>query len=475
MNETDRPARNPDPDRSQSDPNPLSPKQWIIIGVGLALGTVIWVFASVLTAKPYADQSVHADMVALANTQQPDPDAPSRYADLVDALMEFDAALDQVANEVVREEGYFGTGVKILDFSTVRVELDPNDQFYYERHLADAADVRRSVDVILERRLFDEVTRLLRSPNLGNGYPSAYDESGALLPMYEWSLQEFAYWRKFMLTPIGCARVLAERGETQRAASMLEHCDRIPGMLTRQAMLVEHLVGFAVADMIATEIEFIATRPDITPQSIATLRRSHERLSDFGDLAVAIQGEAVTLRDWHYRTHTAGGRYIPSVGEQITTSFSAVEPIGLKERLGDMTGYHLARRRASLAASKKLFQNYEAAAREHDPLERDRFITAALDSVSSLNDRYEFLKLMAPSLGPVILSHFKVQARITALDLLLHMAQYRLDHGDWPESLNQLIPHYLDAIPTDPLTGKPFEYNHTPGQPPSLERLGAGS
>lgn len=35
---------------------------------------------------------------------------------------------------------------------------------------------------------------------------------------------------------------------------------------------------------------------------------------------------------------------------------------------------------------------------------------------------------------------------------------YRRRHGAWPESLEQLVPEFLDAVPVDPFTGKALEY-----------------
>jgi hypothetical protein len=58
------------------------------------------------------------------------------------------------------------------------------------------------------------------------------------------------------------------------------------------------------------------------------------------------------------------------------------------------------------------------------------------------------------------------------MEVLLAMAAYRLDTGDWPTALDQLVPDYLDAVPINPVTGDPFEYDHEPGEAPSIQSLG---
>jgi hypothetical protein len=35
--------------------------------------------------------------------------------------------------------------------------------------------------------------------------------------------------------------------------------------------------------------------------------------------------------------------------------------------------------------------------------------------------------------------------------------RYRIDQGRWPESLNQLVPRYLSAVPRDPFVNSPLK------------------
>ncbi|NBB94580.1 MAG: hypothetical protein GVY16_02460 [Planctomycetes bacterium] len=38
------------------------------------------------------------------------------------------------------------------------------------------------------------------------------------------------------------------------------------------------------------------------------------------------------------------------------------------------------------------------------------------------------------------------------------MAVYRAEHGDWPESLEQLLPEILQTVPPDPWSDGPLKY-----------------
>jgi hypothetical protein len=48
---------------------------------------------------------------------------------------------------------------------------------------------------------------------------------------------------------------------------------------------------------------------------------------------------------------------------------------------------------------------------------------------------------------------------IAATRTLLAMKAYKLDKGRLPETLEQLVPDYLDAVPIDDFDGKPIRYN----------------
>ncbi|MBN1588944.1 MAG: hypothetical protein JW888_05470, partial [Pirellulales bacterium] len=50
------------------------------------------------------------------------------------------------------------------------------------------------------------------------------------------------------------------------------------------------------------------------------------------------------------------------------------------------------------------------------------------------------------------------ESRYRAFRLQLALAAWRLEHGEVPATLDQLVGAYLDAVPIDPYTGRPFRY-----------------
>ncbi len=52
-------------------------------------------------------------------------------------------------------------------------------------------------------------------------------------------------------------------------------------------------------------------------------------------------------------------------------------------------------------------------------------------------------------------------ARLRAAGAALAVEQWRLEHGGWPESLEDLVPELLESVPTDPFTGEALRYRQT--------------
>jgi hypothetical protein len=86
---------------------------------------------------------------------------------------------------------------------------------------------------------------------------------------------------------------------------------------------------------------------------------------------------------------------------------------------------------------------------------------------AALNNSPERAALVAvvPDLHGLDKSCRRIDARLRCLIAALAAERYRLQHGEWPEGLNDLTPKFLASVPTDPTTGEPLGYFH------SLDRM----
>lgn len=59
-------------------------------------------------------------------------------------------------------------------------------------------------------------------------------------------------------------------------------------------------------------------------------------------------------------------------------------------------------------------------------------------------------KLLLPATNQFDIAVLRFRGRQAALEVLFAAQAYRRDHGEFPESLHQLVPQYLEAVPLDP-------------------------
>ena len=56
----------------------------------------------------------------------------------------------------------------------------------------------------------------------------------------------------------------------------------------------------------------------------------------------------------------------------------------------------------------------------------------------------------------------KAHARLRVAAVALAVERFRIEHGNWPASLSQLVPSWLARVPTDPFDEKPIRYGTIP-------------
>jgi hypothetical protein len=58
--------------------------------------------------------------------------------------------------------------------------------------------------------------------------------------------------------------------------------------------------------------------------------------------------------------------------------------------------------------------------------------------------------------------HWTALAELRCAVAMLAVERYRLAHGNWPKSLNDLVPRFLREVPADPFDGKPLRFRRLP-------------
>jgi hypothetical protein len=88
---------------------------------------------------------------------------------------------------------------------------------------------------------------------------------------------------------------------------------------------------------------------------------------------------------------------------------------------------------------------------------------AATNFVAILGKRraartYPMAGLMLPSLAKIFLNDAAVHAQMRLVNTALAIERFRILRGSSPTDLKQLVPQFLDSVPTDPFDGAPLRY-----------------
>jgi hypothetical protein len=86
--------------------------------------------------------------------------------------------------------------------------------------------------------------------------------------------------------------------------------------------------------------------------------------------------------------------------------------------------------------------------------EADR-IKAEVEGMSAL---YAMTKMLTPSTSRIMALSHRLTALVGSARAGLAAERYRMKHGDWPASLESLVPEFLDAVPIDPFTDAPLRF-----------------
>ena len=81
-----------------------------------------------------------------------------------------------------------------------------------------------------------------------------------------------------------------------------------------------------------------------------------------------------------------------------------------------------------------------------------------MNEVDGMGKQYFLIQLLVPALGRLFEVDLRAVAGVRNATTALAIERYRLANEILPESLDDLVPHYLSEVPTDPFDGMPLRY-----------------
>ena len=115
--------------------------------------------------------------------------------------------------------------------------------------------------------------------------------------------------------------------------------------------------------------------------------------------------------------------------------------------------FRFADRKETLAKTEELFELYSKQLQVPFWSEERVNLDNVWDQEFEDSDKFSFLAEFFPAMEPVRIAKDRLVARKSAAITAIAAHRYLADHGNWPPSLRELTPLYINKIPKDPISG----------------------
>jgi hypothetical protein len=247
------------------------------------------------------------------------------------------------------------------------------------------------------------------------------------------------------------ACLAAEEGRSYEAAQAICDSLALSRGLYEEPELISGLVGCAVASISLWAADRLLSRAEVSSDDLLTLQTALSDAADRVSFHAGFAGEIAMQQDSFDRIQKGEDPLDIIGGGASPSQRNAVRKTLFWLMRG--SGYVQANRKKCLRETLKLV---EIAGDPTPETLNDAFWRDWTVRVSSR--RHILASMFLNALGKSIAQGEKARARLRASAACCAAMRYRNDTGKWPDSLDTLVPAYLDKLPIDPFTGNPLIY-----------------
>jgi hypothetical protein len=236
----------------------------------------------------------------------------------------------------------------------------------------------------------------------------------------------------------------AEAGDAPGAAQSVEDMLAMSASLRQDPTMISRLVRVAVNAIAMVTLERVLSRTPVTDQTLRSLAERQMRSEDLEGLPAILAAERCTGYDFLSRQDISQLTLYAGVTSRRLTLLQFLYRFG-GAKTPDLLEFLRLSREWVTASQEPLPQRMDASkalASKVAKLPEYRIGTKALLSIS---DRF-------------LLEDARGVARLRCARAAMAVERYRNAKGTLPETLESLVPEYLDAVPQDPFNGKPLLY-----------------
>ncbi|MEK6677156.1 MAG: hypothetical protein AABZ47_16070 [Planctomycetota bacterium] len=218
--------------------------------------------------------------------------------------------------------------------------------------------------------------------------------------------------------------------------------------MTREPTIIARLVQIAMEALALRSLEGLLSAGEVDTETLdgfMTHLDTHVRL---GSLRLGLQGERVhfvNMCTFGYRVTFTGPlpEDEPFIPYPNLTKMLNVPGLGFLAYLNLSTGARMLTALIDAADDpKRLLDEGKRMEQELDQLGKSRFL----------------VKTLLPSLSRACLLNARIHAELDCARCGVAAERFRLKTGRMPESLSELVPEFLEAVPIDPFDGQPLRF-----------------
>jgi hypothetical protein len=238
------------------------------------------------------------------------------------------------------------------------------------------------------------------------------------------------------------AVVLAQDGQADPALEATRGVLVAARSVGDEPLLISMLIRVACNTVAVQTLERVLAQGEPSAAELAKMQELLQAEADAPLLLTGARGERANMHEM---------MKVMKEGKLKLTSFAGGGP-----GIIDVAGPTLTR--GSHPRVLRLMTEYVEIAKK-PPEEQPELMHAVETQVKQAKVNYDVVTaLVMPAILKVGQAYQRDQAYLRCAVVAVAAERYRLDHHDWPATLDALVPDYLKAVPADPYDGKPLRY-----------------
>ena len=261
-------------------------------------------------------------------------------------------------------------------------------------------------------------------------------------------------------------------GNVEKTLADVDSMFRLAELTARGRTIVEELIGIAIAGKARQVAMQVAINQNTTAAQLVQLQQQLANLKPVGGVAnrvdeveryMGLEVIAVAGRGQIARAFSQDGN-----ASTMLTSLSST--VDFEESTRVLNGKYdmcveFLRSSNNAEQRKAAMEEFETQMKQMeielvDPWEIVKTVAAGRKAKGNWVGRFH-AGILLPAIGAVQSAETRTESRLEAAKLYVAVCRFKKENGQLPESLDEVTPRYIDALPMDPFTDGPFVYGKT--------------